>query len=192
MIVDLISRVRRNHALEHATIHVLSRKLHNFSVQGNAAPNGFYLNVFGKLSIDAIEDAAEDALRRMKGGEHQLAIHPNCGTVLLTSAVMATITGQLIVAAEQRRLGSGRLSWWDYLNILPTAVLGVVIALIVSRPVGMYMQTFTTDGRPRDLHIVGVHKRPLSPIARFFRLLLGQNSRPDAQSYFIETTTGEF
>ena len=192
MINEIISRVRRNHALEHATIHMLSRRFQNFGVQGNAAPNGFYLNVFGRLPVEAIEEAAEEALQRMKGGERQLAIHPNCGTVLLTSALMATLAGQAVFSVEQTRSGKDRLDSYQFMHALPSAVLAVVVALIASRPVGMYLQTFTTDGRPRDLHIVKVVQRPLSPVARFFRILLGHNKRGEATSYFIQTETGEF
>ena len=43
---DLIDRTRRNHALEHATIHVLSEHHKGFSAQGNSTPNGFNLNIY--------------------------------------------------------------------------------------------------------------------------------------------------
>ena len=41
--LPVIRRVRRNHGLEHATIHILSRKVKNLSMAGRSTMRGFYL-----------------------------------------------------------------------------------------------------------------------------------------------------
>ncbi|MEM7802228.1 MAG: DUF6391 domain-containing protein, partial [Chloroflexota bacterium] len=46
MLRQIIQQVRRNHALEHATIHMLSNRYRGFGAQGNASFNGFFLNLF--------------------------------------------------------------------------------------------------------------------------------------------------
>ncbi len=74
----LIDRVRRNHALEHATIHVLSRRYRDLHVMGRSTPNGFIL--YGDLPTDAVYEAAQEALERLRAGERHLAVHPACGT----------------------------------------------------------------------------------------------------------------
>ena len=79
MLNKTISRVRRNHGLEHATIHVLTDKHKQFSAQGNSDPGGFSLNVYGDISEEQVSAAVNHAYKRMKNGEHDLAIHPNCG-----------------------------------------------------------------------------------------------------------------
>ncbi|MCA9975081.1 MAG: hypothetical protein KC413_05000, partial [Anaerolineales bacterium] len=94
MIDQLISRVRRNHGLEHATIHMLSEKHTQFSAQGNSDHRGFNLNVYGSLSEEDVTAAVQEAYRRLKAGQHHLAVHPNCGTVLLTTATLATLAAQ--------------------------------------------------------------------------------------------------
>lgn len=186
MLKQLVSRIRRNHALEHATIHVLSERVKRFSVQGNATWGGYYLNLYGDVDLAAVEEAAREALRRMKAGEEKLALHPNCGTVLLTTATLATLTGQGVFAVEQKRARLDKLDAGSFLGILPTAVLAVIFAIIVSRPLGMYFQTFTTDGRPGNLRITAVRERRPSPLTHAFRVLLGRAKTP-MKSFYIST-----
>ena len=88
MLAQTISRVRRNHGLEHATIHVLSEKHKNFSAQGNSDHRGFHLNIYGSIPEEAIIHAVEEAYQRMIAGEKELAVHPNSGPVLLPTPAM--------------------------------------------------------------------------------------------------------
>ncbi|MCA9949171.1 MAG: hypothetical protein KDE48_05965 [Anaerolineales bacterium] len=176
---DIISRIRRNHGLEHATIHVLSEKYKHFSAQGNSDFRGFRLNIYGDIKEEQVETAVHEAYTRMKNGESQLAVHPNCGTVLLTTATMATLAAQAVFAVEQRRQGrsGGKLS--ALANGLPSAILAVVVSLIVSRPVGLHLQEkYTTEGDLKALEVVSVERVSPSPITRIFHYLLagGQNS----------------
>jgi hypothetical protein len=187
MLTKLISRLRRNHGLEHATIHVLSEKHKNFSAQGNSTLAGFHLNIYGNIPETAVMDAVEEAYTRMKKGEHHLAVHPNCGTVLLTTAVMATLAAQLVFAAEQRKQRGG-LNLSVLVNALPTAVLAVVATLIVSKPVGVQLQArYTVEGDLRDMQLVSVQKVTPSPITRLFHLML-TGGQLQATSYKIVTT----
>lgn len=189
MLKELISRTQRNHALEHATIHMLSERYRNFSAQGNSTHQGFYLNIYGDIPDTAVADAVHEAYRRMKAGEHQLAIHPNCGTVLLTTATMVVLASQLTLAMEQRRQRRSRMPLLATLEALPSAILAGVVALIVSRPVGLYLQEkFTTDGDLGDLRVVDVRKITPSPVTRIFRLLLAPGRELTTTAYRIDTT----
>lgn len=187
MLKNIIQRTRRNHGLEHASIHMLSEKHKGFGVQGNSTHNGFYLNIYGDVPAEDIATAVHEALHRMKNGQEELALHPNCGTVLLTTATMATLTGQLVFSLEQKRQRRHQLDTMGFLNVLPTAVLGVVFALIASRPLGMYFQSYTTTGKMADLKIIDIKPINPSPITHFFRVLLGRNKRITTTSYFIAT-----
>lgn len=185
---EIISRLRRNHGLEHATIHVLSQKHKNFSAQGHSTPRGFHLNIYGNIAEADVTAAVEEAFLRLKRGEHQLAVHPNCGTVLLTTAVMATLAAQAVFAVEQRRQRRRGVDLMVLLNALPTAVLAVVAALVVSRPVGVQLQArYTVEGDLQDMQIVRIRKVIPSPITRFFQLLL-TGGQQQAHAYKIETT----
>ncbi len=189
MSADLISRVRRNHGLEHATIHVLTDHHKNFSAQGNSDFRGFRLNVYGKVSEDDVRTAVYEAYARMKNGEHQLAVHPNCGTVLLTTATMATLAAQAVFSVEQRRQGESGDKLSVLANGLPAAILAVVLALIVSRPVGLRLQEkYTTEGDLGDLEIVSVQRVSPSPITRLFHFLLaGGRTEYTPRAYKIVT-----
>ena len=189
MLAQTLSRIRRNHGLEHATIHVLSEKHKNFSAQGNSDHRGFHLNVYGNVPEDAVFEAVAEAYQRMKNGEQDLAVHPNCGTVLLTTAAMATLAAQATFALEQKRQRRSGMDLSVMINGLPTAVLAVVFALIVSKPMGIYLQAkFTTEGDLGDLHITRMRKINPSPITRLFQLLLTGGKNLPTAAYEIRTT----
>ncbi len=190
MASQFISRVRRNHGLEHATIHVMSEHYLDFSAQGNSDNRGFSLNVYGDITEGQVSTAVYEAHSRMKEGEHQLAVHPNCGTVLLTTATMATLAAQAAFSVEQHRRRNSKLRTLSLLfNALPSAILSVVVALIVSRPIGIHLQAkYTTEGDLGDMEIVEVKSVRPSPITRVFQLLLtGGNKKLQAKSYRIIT-----
>lgn len=184
---DLITQIRRNHGLEHATIHMLTRRFKTFSGQGNATLNGFHLNLFADIPAEAVEEAATEALQRMKDGESELALHPNCGTVLLTTAALATLAGQAVFAFERRRSGKRGLNTIEFLSVLPNAILAVVAALIISKPAGMFFQSYTTTGQPGSMEIVSVKKINPPWVSHLFRLMLGHQADQNFSSYFIET-----
>lgn len=187
MAPGIISRIRRNHGLEHATIHVLSEKHKGFSAQGNSGPSGFHLNIYGDLSESDIHEAVDEAYRRLQGGEHELAVHPNCGTVLVTTAAIAALAAQTVFAVEQWREPRGQSRAMTFANALPAAVVAVVGALIVGRPLGVELQArYTVDGHLRGLQVAEVRRVSPSPVTRVFQLLLTGGSRA-ATSYVIRT-----
>lgn len=153
--LPMVRRTRRNHGLEHATIHILSRRVRNLRMAGRSDADGFYL--LGDAPVEAVEMAARDALRRMRAGEHDLAIHPNCGTNLVTTGFLATSAAMLSFAGSSRR---------DSWNRMPWAMALVMATLIIGQPLGMALQRyFTTDGDPGDMEIVRIERsvKRLSP-----------------------------
>lgn len=130
--LPLIVRVRRNHALEHATIHVLTEKYRPVNVVGRSTFNGFYL--YGNLTTDQVTAAAQEAYTRLRAGEHQLAIHPNCGTNLVTAGSLAGLA-TFAVLGNSRKRG---------LNMLPNALLAATAAMILAQPIGPRLQSLVT------------------------------------------------
>ncbi len=183
----LIDRTRRNHALEHASINVLSENHKGFSAQGNSSPGGFNLNIFGDISDENVYDAVEDAFRRLKAGESRLGLHPTCGTVLLTTAALAAVTAQASFALELKRQRRSKLGLTGVLAALPLATLAVMISLIAAKPLGMAIQkSYTVDTDLRELRIKSIQPAAPSFVTRLFQVLLGQ-SKNNARSYRIET-----
>jgi hypothetical protein len=144
-----LRRTRRNHGLEHATIHLLSRRVSGVSLSGRSDAGGFIL--VGNVPTAAVERAVNDALTRMKRGEHGLAIHPNCGTNLLTTGYLTSLVA-LVGTRGARRTG-------DVFNRLPTLVVGMMAAVLLSAPLGTWLQKHvTTDGDPGETHVVDVKR----------------------------------
>jgi hypothetical protein len=188
MLDEFLSRVRRNHALEHATINVLSEKNKGFSAQGNSSQRGFHLNIYGEIEEDQVIEAVEEAYLRLKGGEAELGLHPNCGTVLLTTAAMAAVAAQATFSLEQRRQKRSSANFSVIFGALPTAVLAVVIAIIASRPIGMAIQDrFTVEGDIGTLQVSSIQMINPSPVTRLFQLLLGQANNDHVKAYKIDT-----
>jgi hypothetical protein len=149
----LLSRLRRNHALEHATIHVLNARYPNTTLIGRADGRGFYL--FGELPTDAVQEAVRTALARLQAGERRLAIHPNCGTNFLTAGVLAGL------ASFFSLLGRKGNRWRDRLDRLPLAIAVTILALVVAQPLGAAVQQrFTTEGDPGGLEVLSVKRLP--------------------------------
>ena len=129
-----ILRTRRNHGLEHATIHVLSRQRYNLS--GRSNDRGFV--ILGDVPTDKLEKAVNEAITRMKKGEHRLAIHPNCGTNLVTAGFLATVVAWLGFGGSKRR---------DSYERIPTVMVLMMGVVLFSTPLGMALQEhFTTEG----------------------------------------------
>jgi hypothetical protein len=90
----------------------------------------------------------------MRNGEHNLAVHPNCGTNLLTTGFLASMVGLLGMAGSSRR---------DSFSRLPTVMLAMMVTILYSQPLGMALQKyFTTEGNPGDLEIISVTRSTLT------------------------------
>ncbi len=147
----LLNRIRRNHGLEHATIHMLSARYPRTPIAGRADRNGFM--ILGRLPTQAVQECTEEALARLRAGEVNLAIHPNCGTSFLTAAVLAGL------ASYTSLLGGRTTHWRDRLERLPLAITATVLALIVAQPLGAAAQRhITTSGELGDLRLIQVRR----------------------------------
>lgn len=128
--IVLSRRTRQNHALEHATITILSGMLPNLSISAHSNPWGFI--VFGDVDLSQLRRAAEEALGRLQAGEAELAIHPNCGTNIAVGLSLMTIGTMLGMA-------SGRIR-----TRVASAAAASVIGLVAARPLGQLAQKYVT------------------------------------------------
>lgn len=145
-----IRRTRRNHGLEHATITVLTPR--GYRLSGRSDDSGFVL--LGQVPVAEVEKASAEALRRMKNGEHQLAVHPNCGTNLVTTGFLASAVAYFGMAGSSRKDAMNRFPY------VSTAMMGVIL---FGPLLGMNLQKhFTTEGDPGDLEIVDITQREVT------------------------------
>lgn len=146
--IPFFSRIRRNHGLEHATLHVLAKRFSDKSLAGHSDTKGFWL--IGDLQTEAVKSAVQEALERMNAGEKDLAVHPNCGTNFATAGTMAGVAG----AAAMFGVGPRKR---DKLDRLALAATLATLALMVAQPAGMFLQKyFTTSGEPDTLEVIEI------------------------------------
>ena len=146
---EFLKRIRKNHALEHATISIaLSKTDKQGIVAGNSTQGGFL--VYGGIPTDVLSESAREALDRLKSGEKELAISPYCGTNLVVAAVVTGVACAIAVGSERR---------WSK---LPNVITAASTAMLAARPLGYLVQKYlTTNGavgrmRIRDVKQVGI------------------------------------
>ncbi len=118
---------------------------------GRADARGFYL--YGEVPTEAVREAVDEALNRLRAGEHQLAIHPNCGTNFLTAGLLAAGTSFFSLA------GGRDDRWRDRLHRLPLAIFATTLALMLAQPLGSAVQQHvTTLADPGNLGVAEIRR----------------------------------
>ena len=152
---SIAQMLRQHHAIEHATVTLLSQRLPGVALMARSDLEGFTL--FGDADTPLVEEVAREALGRLQAGEHGLAIHPNCGTNLVTSGMLS---GMAVMAVT----GGRKRSWSDR---IPASLLAATLALIFAIPAGRWVQqNVTTSPHVRGLRIRGVTPLKGGPVAR--------------------------
>ncbi len=165
--------LRRNHALEHATIVVMMEREPGRKFNGFSTDDGFFVQ--GVRSTEEVDNAARDALRRLRAGENKLAIHRNCGTTIVAANLLAAVFF----------LGAVGVGFYLGGNLLYLLILGgVILSFTLRVPLSLFLQRFvTTDAdlsnadvgwvepaRPQDIRggILGVLLAASSARVRVF------------------------
>jgi hypothetical protein len=125
--------LRRNHALEHATIVVMMEREPGRKLNGFSTDDGFFVQ--GVRSISEVESAAKEAMRRLQNEEKRLAIHRNCGTTIVAANLLAAVFF-LVTLGSFLYLGVGNF----YLMILGSVVLAFALRI----PLSLILQRFVT------------------------------------------------
>src|SRR3954468_15918610 len=150
---EFIQNIRRNHALEHATVQIMLARLGpTFHLVGRAANDGFY--IFGDVPVDVLTDSAHEALDRLKRGESYWAITPLCGTNLLVTGALSSLATMAVMKTGMRERR------WD------KAMTASTFAVILARPLGAWLQRYTTSADLNTTEIVEVQQRS----KRFFKI----------------------
>lgn len=157
MLERLIGSVRRNHALEHATIAVLASRLgHDVRLVGRATFSGFYL--YGDMSEEQVRESAIEAMARLRRGESHLAISSMCGTNLAVAGLLAGASSLLALGGRTR------------LERVPNVLLASMLAVLVAQPLGRLAQKhFTTDADLSDTELVSIRQGGRGP-GRFHKI----------------------
>jgi hypothetical protein len=153
---EILSRVRRNHGLEHATLNILAASHPGTSFAGHSDASGFW--ILGIINTEELGGAVTLALEKLSAGQENLAIHKNCGTNLLVSGFSAGLAGAagLIGVGDRTR---------DKIERIPVITALSVLALMLSKPMGPIVQKLiTTSGQPGSLRITSIKKNQLNGV----------------------------
>ncbi len=146
-----ISTVRRNHGIEHATVHVLTARDPSTRLIGRADTTGF--NIYGDVPTDALISAAQEALARLQNGERALAVHPRCGTNLVVAGLVTALAAVIAIGRKPS------------LKKIPDVILATTIAAFVAQPLGMTLQArVTTSPDAIGARIAGVRQSQMGQI----------------------------
>ncbi|BAY24558.1 hypothetical protein NIES2100_43530 [Calothrix sp. NIES-2100] len=147
--------LRQVHALEHATVWVLSEsnsaytnsrestnvQVDNELLSGLSTEHGFYL--YGEVNISDLRRAVTLALHRLTSGESDLAVHPRCGTnlsvaMLLTAGLAVGVHLLLPFRPIEQLIGLG---------------LAATTAAELAPDLGLMAQRYITTAIPFNLKI---------------------------------------
>ena len=152
--------VRQVHALEHATVWILSQShgcttqklndrenVDNQLYSGLSTEEGFYL--YGEANISNLRRAVNIAQQRLTHGEWNLAVHPRCGT---NASVAMLLTAGLAVGMHLL-LPRGPIEQLIGLSVASTT------ATELAPDVGAFFQRYITTAIPFNLGIENItHK----------------------------------
>ena len=162
---SVFSRIRRNHGLEHATLHILAERHPRRSMAGYSDWRGFW--ILGEVPLDEVYDAVQEAQRRLANGERELAVHPNCGTNYVVSGMLAGLGAFLALFGVGQRKR-------DWLERLPLAATLATLALILAQPLGFLIQErFTTSPGGGNMQVIEITLSRTSPLPAYRILTRG-------------------
>ncbi len=147
MLAEFIGSVRRNHALEHATVSLLIARLGpDLRLVGRATGDGFF--IYGNLPPQALADSAQEGLARLKRGEAFWAVTPLCGTNLATAGILASLSTLAVVGNSARK------------DKIGSAIVAGIAAVTIAQPLGKLIQKhITTSADLSDTEIVSIESR---------------------------------
>ncbi|MBE9213472.1 hypothetical protein IQ247_12470 [Plectonema cf. radiosum LEGE 06105] len=153
-----ILMLRQVHALEHATVWILSESYSALTPQvsrqninidnqlhtGLSTESGFFL--YGEVNISNLRRAVNLALQRLTSGEWDLAVHPRCGT---NASVAMLLTAGLAVGMHLL-LPRGPIEQLIGLGLATTT------ATELTPDVGAFFQRYITTAIPFNLGIENI------------------------------------
>lgn len=145
--LNYIDNVRRNHALEHATVSLLLAKLGpDIRLVGRASGDGFF--IYGDVPTQILADCASEGLARLQRGEAFWAVTPLCGTNIATAGALAAISSLAVLGNGQRR------------DRLGNAIMASMFAVTLAQPIGRWIQkNVTTSPDLEETSIVSIESR---------------------------------
>ncbi|MCA0354819.1 MAG: DUF6391 domain-containing protein [Chloroflexi bacterium] len=138
--------VRRNHAIEHATVNVLEERYGSQLVDGCATTEGFRI----RAAIDPalLLDAAREGLLRLQRGERSMAIYRRCATAL--SFCFLTVAS----------IGLGMVAFLDMLSSTSIFLALTIAGALTPKLSPLFQRFFTTSLDVKGMSIGAIELVP--------------------------------
>jgi len=163
MLPRVVEDIRRNHALEHATVSLLLNRVGpDLRVAGRASGDGFFL--YADLPHALLTECVNEALTRLQRGEAFWAVTPHCGTNIATTGVLATLASSAVMGNKRSdRMGLG--------------IIAAMVAVIVAQPIGRLIQKhLTTSPNLSETEVVSIETKN----GRFYKVRTRRQAVPAA------------
>ena len=149
--IEPIARVRRHHAIEHATVTLLTERDPNLRIIGRSDTKGF--QIYGEVERAVLEDATRRALARLQSGEAALAIHPRCGTNIVVTSLLSALAAVLALGRKPR------------LDKLPNVILATTVAAFLAQPLGAkFQERVTTSPDVRGARLARIRETQMGQL----------------------------
>jgi hypothetical protein len=146
MELPVLVRIRRNHAIEHATLHLLGRSPGPLRLAARSDWRG--LTFYGDVDPSALRRAVNGALLALSTGQRRLAVHPRCGSMVSVSLLLSLLSLLLVRSGLRTRCSATR-------SVLTLTGLGS--AALIARPLSEALQAHVlTDSDPGDARLVSI------------------------------------
>ncbi|MCI0475846.1 MAG: DUF6391 domain-containing protein [Anaerolineales bacterium] len=149
--MEPIARVRRHHAIEHATVTLLTERHPDLRIVGRSDSTGFH--IYGEVERNELDDATRRALARLQSGERALAIHPRCGTNLVVAGLLTALAAVIAIGRKPS------------LDKIPNVILATTVAGFVAQPLGAkFQERVTTSPDVCGARIAGIRETQMGQI----------------------------
>lgn len=145
--------VRKNHAIEHATVTLMLERGMRAPMGGYSISPGFV--IWSRASLEDVALAARDAVDLLKAGNSDLAISPYCGTNIVSFVLVGALAARIFA-------GSSKGFW----SILRAATAALLEAVLLGRPLGRLLQRhFTTLPEVEGVELVEIREMLRTPVS---------------------------
>jgi hypothetical protein len=151
-------------------VNVIEENLGQCNLAGFAVKDGFKLRGIGAIAPETVYQAARIALNRLKGGEHDLAIHRRCGTSVMIARFLASVITVVMFIGLR------------YFNLL-AFVLALIAVNTLAVPLGEFFQRhITTSTNVGDVIITDMEVKEFVQKTHF---------NAPIREYYIHTARGD-
>jgi hypothetical protein len=123
---------------------------------GFAEADGFHIQ--GVARPELVLAAAREGLERLQAGEWRLALHPRCGTNIVSGQLIAALTFVLLLVVMPQI---------NFFSLLLAMFVAIIAARSLAQPVGLFFQRhLTTSTDVQGMHVDRLDAvMPQSPFA---------------------------